>query len=69
MALHVKKSTGWTTVNSFYVKKSTGWTSVTKAFVKKAVGWVQFWPGSGPTIEFPLEISTSNASWPSTLTG
>ena len=22
MALHVKKSTGWTTVNSFYVKKS-----------------------------------------------
>ena len=69
MALHVKKSTGWTTVNSFYVKKSTGWTSVTKAFVKKAVGWVQFWPGAGPSIEFPLEITSSSASWPSTLTG
>ena len=69
MALHVKKSTGWTTVNSFYVKKSTGWTSVTKAFVKKAVGWVQFWPGAGPSIEFPLEITSSYASWPSTLTG
>lgn len=69
MALHVKKSTGWTTVNSFYVKKSTGWTSVTKAFVKKAAGWVQFWPGAGPSIEFPLEITSSNSSWPSTLTG
>ena len=69
MALHVKKSTGWTTVNSFYVKKSTGWTSVTKAFVKKAAGWVQFWPGAGPSIEFPLEITSSSSSWPSTLTG
>lgn len=69
MALHVKKSTGWTTVNSFYVKKSTGWTSVTKAFVKKAVGWVQFWPQSGPSIDFPLEITASSSSWPSTLTG
>ena len=69
MALHVKKSTGWTTVNSFYVKKSTGWTSVTKAFVKKATGWIQFWPSAGPSIEFPLEITSSNSSWPSTLTG
>ena len=69
MALHVKKSTGWTTVNSFYVKKSTGWTSVTKAFVKKATGWIQFWPSAGPSIEFPLEITSSDTSWPATLTG
>jgi trimeric autotransporter adhesin len=69
VGFQVKKSTGWTTVNNFHVKSPSGWKTVTKAFVKKATGWSQFWPKSGPNIDFPLEISSSSTSWPATLTG
>jgi hypothetical protein len=69
MALHIKKSTGWTEALGFYVKRPNGWTIIKKGFVKKATGWKQFWPLAGPNIDFPLEISRSSASWPSTLTG
>jgi hypothetical protein len=61
VGFHIKKSTGWTTVNGFYVKKSSGWVSVTKAFVKKAVGWVQFWPSSGPSTTTAPYFSTDSA--------
>ena len=69
MALHIKKSTGWTEASGFYVKKPSGWTVIKKGFVKKATGWKQFWPLAGPNIDSPLEISRSSATWPSTLTG
>ena len=69
MALHIKKSTGWTEASGFYVKKPSGWTVIKKGFVKKATGWKQFWPLAGPNIDSPLEIARSSATWPSTLTG
>ena len=73
MPLYVKRPAGWTTVRAFNVKKPGGirgtWTDVKKGFIKKASGWTQFWPFLGPKIEFPLEITRSSATWPSTLTG
>jgi len=71
MALYVKKRTGdWVQPSSIYVKERSGtWKLISKGFVKKASGWFQFWPKAGPNIDFPLEITSSNTSWPATLTG
>jgi hypothetical protein len=72
MALWIKKDpTTWVSGTKIWVKTSpTQWVPATRAWIKKtATEWAQFWPGAGPTIEFPLEISASNTSWPSTLTG
>lgn len=72
MALWIKKDpTNWVSGTKIWVKKSpTEWVPVTKAWIKKtATEWVPFWPATGPTIESPLEISSSSTSWPATLTG
>lgn len=72
MALWIKKDpTTWVSGTKIWVKISpTQWVPATRAWIKKtATEWAQFWPGAGPTIEFPLEISASSTSWPSTLTG
>ena len=72
MSLWVKKGpTEWVRATKIWVKKnSTEWVPVTKAWIKKtATAWAPFWPGAGPTIESPLEITRSSSSWPSTLTG
>jgi hypothetical protein len=72
MSLWIKKNpTTWVSGTKIWVKKSpTEWVPVTKAWIKKtATEWAQFWPSAGPSIDFPLELTRSNASWPSTLTG
>jgi hypothetical protein len=72
MALWTKKDAStWVPGTKIWVKKSpTEWVPVTKAWIKKtATEWAQFWPSAGPTIDFPLELTKSSASWPSTLTG
>jgi hypothetical protein len=72
MGLWTKKDAStWVPGTKIWVKKNpTEWVPVTKAWIKKsATEWTQFWPKAGPQIEFPLEITRSSASWPSTLTG
>jgi hypothetical protein len=72
MGLWTKKDAStWVPGTKIWVKKSpTEWVPVTKAWIKKnATEWVPFWPAAGPTIESPLEISSSSTSWPATLTG
>ena len=72
MPLWIKQNpTTWVSGTKIWVKTSpTQWVPATRAWIKKtATEWAQFWPSSGPTIQFPLEISASNTSWPSTLTG
>jgi len=72
MALWIKKDpTNWVYGTKIWIKKSpTEWVPATRAWIKKtATEWAQFWPGVGPSIDFPLEITSSDTSWPATLTG
>jgi hypothetical protein len=72
MALWIKKDpTTWVSGTKIWVKISpTEWVPATRAWIKKtATEWAQFWPGVGPQIDFPLEISSNSNSYPATLTG
>jgi hypothetical protein len=65
----------WRNLASLKLKRtnpSTGileWRNVPRAFLKVAGSWKVIFGLAGPTIDFPLEITRSSASWPSTLTG
>ena len=67
---YIKTGTStWSKTLNVYVKTATStWSKITKAWIKTASGWNQ-WFGAGPTIQYPVTISTSSSSYPATLTG
>jgi hypothetical protein len=43
---YIKKSSGWSKINSIYIKKASGWIEILSVYLKKATGWVQVFSGA-----------------------
>ncbi len=71
MPAYIKKTGGtWSSAISAFYIKSTTWRSITAGYIKVAGVWRPFFTSSlTPSIQFPVEISRNNATYPSTLTG
>jgi hypothetical protein len=69
MPIKLKTSDGWKNLSSIKLKVGSQWKNITAALLKVGSDWKVIFGIAGPTIDFPLEITRSSASWPSTLTG
>ena len=53
----------WRNLASLKLKVGTQWRNINKALLKVGSDWRIIFGSSGPTIDFPLEITSSSTSW------